>query len=232
MRMKVSEVMTRDVVVARPQTTVRDVAALMVQKRISGVPVVDGEGRLVGILSETDLLHRAETGTEKRHKWWLSALIDDDRLAREYAAAHARRAEDIMTRQVVTVDPDADLAFVADLLDRRKLKRVPVVKDGRVVGIITRGDMVRALEMSQSALKAPLPRDTAELVQSINERMRRAKWLDSSLVSVSVKDGVAELTGLVASHDQRRALRVLVEDTPGVVRVDDNMHVKPAAPMV
>jgi CBS domain-containing protein len=204
----------------------------MVQKRISGVPVVDGESRLVGILSETDLLHRAETGTEKRRKWWLSALIDDDQLAREYAAAHARRAEDIMTKQVVTVDPDADLAFVADLLDRRKLKRVPVVKDGRVVGIITRGDMVRALVMSQSALKAPLPRDTAELVQSINERMRRARWLDSSLVSVSVKDGVAELTGLAASTDQRRALRVLVEDTPGVVRVDDNMHVKPAAPMV
>jgi len=230
--MKVSEVMTRDVIVVRPQTTVRDIAALMVQSRISGVPVVDGEGRLVGVLSETDLLHRAETGTEKRHKWWLGALIDDDQLAREYAAAHARRAEDIMTKQVVTVDPDADLAFVADLLDRRKLKRVPVVKDGRVVGIITRGDMVRALVMSQSALKAPLPRDTEELVQSINERMQQVKWLDSSLVSVSVKDGVAELTGLAASTDQRRALRVLVEDTPGVVRVDDKMHVKPAAPMV
>jgi CBS domain-containing protein len=230
--MKVSEVMTRDVIVVRPQTTVRDIAALMVQSRISGVPVVDGEGRLVGVLSETDLLHRAETGTEKRHKWWLGALIDEDQLAREYAAAHARRAEDIMTKQVVTVDPDADLAFVADLLDRRKLKRVPVVKDGRVVGIITRGDMVRALVMSQSALKAPLPRDTEELVQSINERMQQVKWLDSSLVSVSVKDGVAELTGLAASTDQRRALRVLVEDTPGVVRVDDKMHVKPAAPMV
>jgi CBS domain-containing protein len=230
--MKVSEVMTRDVIVVRPQTTVRDIAALMVQSRISGVPVVDGEGRLVGVLSETDLLHRAETGTEKRHKWWLGALIDEDQLAREYAAAHARRAEDIMTKQVVTVDPDADLAFVADLLDRRKLKRVPVVKDGRVVGIITRGDMVRALVMSQSALKAPLPRDTEELVQSINERMQQVKWLDSSLVSVSVKDGVAELTGLAASTDQRRALRVLVEDTPGVVRVDDKMHVKPTAPMV
>jgi CBS domain-containing protein len=137
-----------------------------------------------------------------------------------------------MTRQVVTVDPDADLAFVADLLDRRKLKRLPVVKDGRLVGILTRGDMVRALVMSQSALKTPVPRDASELVQSINERMRHAKWLDSSLVSVSVKDGVAELTGLVASIDQRRALRVLVEDTPGVIRVDDKMHVKPAAPMI
>lgn len=231
--MKASEVMASDVITVAPQTTVREIASVMAERRISGVPVVDEAGKLVGILSETDLLHRAETGTEKRRKWWLGAFIDADQLAREYAAAHARRAADIMSKNVVTIDADADLAEVADLLDRRRLKRAPVVKNGRLVGIITRGDLVRALVAQQSRAESAAAADPDALLKAITQRMRRETWLDSSLVTVEVNDGVVELTGMAASADQRRALRLLVEDTPGVKAVNDNhLRLKPSAPMV
>ena len=231
--MKASEVMAADVVTVAPQTTVREIAAVMAERRISGVPVVDGDGKLVGILSETDLLHRAETGTEKRRKWWLKAFIDSDQLAREYASSHARRAADIMSTNVVTVDADTDLGAVANLLDRRKLKRVPVVKDGRLVGIITRGDLVRALVTQQRAGgPREAPSDSSGVLRAIQQRMKRESWLDSALVNVEFKNGVAELSGMAASGDQRRALRLLVEDTPGVTRVEDNLHLKPTGPMV
>lgn len=226
--MKAADVMTASVVTARPSTTVKQVAELMVTNRISGVPVVDEAGRLVGILSETDLLHRAETGTEKRRKWWLNAFIDADRLAREYAASHAHVASDIMTRTVTTVDAEAGLGDVADLLDRKNLKRVPVMSDGKLVGMLTRGDLVRALLVRQTAADAAAPSDAQGVEAAIKARMRREAWLDTSLVNFSVSGTAVELSGMAASADQRRALRLLVEDTPGVSRVDDRLGIKPA----
>ena len=226
--MKASDVMAKNVVTAKPTTTVREIAELMVKNRISGVPVVDDGGKLVGILSETDLLHRAETGTEKRRKWWLGAFVDSDRLAREYAAAHAHAAADIMTRTVTTAEADMDLGDVADLLERKKLKRVPVMSGGKLVGMLTRGDLVRALLLQQSAAGSA-PSDAASIEAAVQRRMKREAWLDTSLVNIKVTGNDVELTGLAASADQRRALRLLVEDTPGVKRVDDRLGVKPGA---
>ena len=230
--MKASEVMTKDVVTVRPKTTVRDIAELMTQHRVSGVPVVDADGKLVGIVSETDLLHRAETSTERRRKWWLKAFVDSDRLAREYAASHARTAVDIMATEVVSVDAGADLADVADLLERRRLKRVPVKRDGRLVGILTRGDLVRALAVRLRAATAQAPADDESLLAAVRLRMSREAWLDTSLVNVNISGQVAVLSGLVGSADQHRALRLLVEDTPGIVRVDDRLAAKPIEMMV
>lgn len=229
--MKASEVMAKDVVTVNPQTTVKEIAELMTKHRISGVPVVDA-GRLVGIVSETDLLHRAETGTERRRKWWLGAFVDSDRLAREYASAHARKASDIMSTGVITVDAGSDLADVADLLDRRKLKRVPVMSEGKLAGILTKGDLVKALVARFRAMPAKPAGDAQAILATINERIRREAWLDTSLVNINVEGTIAELSGLAASADQRRALRLLVEDTPGVSDVADRLTVKPARPMV
>ena len=227
--MKASEVMATNVVTAHPHTTVKEIAELMVKHRISGVPVVDAGGKLVGILSETDLLHRAETGTEKRRKWWLGAFVDSDRLAREYAASHAHKAADIMTTTVITVDANTDLGDVADLLERKSLKRVPVLRDGKLIGMITRGDLVRAFVARQSAAAAAVPSDDKALLEAVHERMRREAWLDTSLINVIVVRGAAELSGFAGSADQRRALRLLVEDTPGITRVDDRLGIKPAS---
>jgi CBS domain-containing protein len=229
--MKASDIMTRDVVTVKPETSVREIAELMTQHRISGLPVVNAGGRVVGILSESDLLHRAETGTEKRRKWWMRAFIDTDQLAREYAASHARNAGDIMSKDVVSVDADMELGDVAELLDRKKLKRLPVTQNGQLAGMITRGDLVRALTVRLREAAAS-PGVSEDLARSIRSRMQRETWLDTALVSVSVDGGEVELAGLVASHDQRRALRLLVEDTPGVKRVDDKLSIKPSAPMV
>ena len=230
--MKASEVMAKDVVTVNPQTTVKEIAELMTKHRISGVPVVDAGGKLVGIVSETDLLHRAETGTERRRKWWLGAFVDADRLAREYAASHGRRAADIMSSSVVTVDAAADLADVADLLERRKLQRVPVMSEGRLQGMLTKGDLVRALVARLRATSAEPPRDAQAILAAIHERIRREAWLDTSLVNIDVEGTVVELSGLAASADQRRALRLLIEDTPGVSGIDDRMTLKPRAHMV
>ena len=232
--MKASDVMAKDVVTVGPQTTVKEIAELMTERRIGGVPVVDATGKLVGIVSETDLLHRAETGTERRRKWWLGAFVDSDKLAREYAASHARTAADIMATKVITTEADTDLGEVADLLERRKLKRVPVIAAGRLVGMITRGDLVRALVARQRApvTTTAAAGGTEAVLAAVRERMRREAWLDTSLVSLSMTNGAVELTGMAASADQRRALRLLVEDTPGVIKVDDQLRIKPVAPMV
>lgn len=223
--MKASDVMTRDVVTVAPETTVREIAALMTAKRISGVPVVGADGRLVGIVSETDLLHRAETGTERQRKWWLGIFADTDSLAREYAKSHGLKASDVMSAAVVTVDADTELARVADILDTRNLKRLPVLDDGKPVGIITQGDLVRALA-SVKPRPADIEIDDKALCDVIGGRMRAAQWLSSNLVSVAVEGGVVRLTGLVSSPDQHQALRVLAEETPGVVRVDDMLTVR------
>jgi CBS domain-containing protein len=223
--MKASDIMTKDVVTVRPDTTVREIAALMTERRISGVPVVDAGGKLVGIVSESDLLHRTETGTERRRKWWLGVFQDADSLAREYAKAHGHKARDIMSTSLVSVEADTELGEVAELLDKRNLKRVPVTLGGTLAGIITRGDLVRALAQATSFKGSSAARDDVVVRRAIEVRMREATWLNESLVSVDVIDGVAKLTGMIPSEDQRRALRILVEETPGVDRAEDNLRI-------
>ncbi len=223
--MTASDVMTREVVTVAPETAVRDIAALMTAKRISGVPVVGTDGQLAGILSETDLLHRTETGTERQRKWWLAAFTDAESLAREYAKAHGLKARDVMSKAVVTVEADTELREVADILDKRNLKRIPVLSDARLVGIITQGDLVRALA-STKPVPADIEIDDQALSEVIAGRKRAAHWLSSNLVNVVVEDGVVRLMGLVSSQDQRHALLVLAEETPGVVRVEDALTVR------
>ena len=148
--MKARDIMTRDVATVRPETSVRDIAALMMEKHISGVPVVDDDGTIVGIVSEGDLLHRTEVGTERKHKWWFRVFADSDAAAREYAKAHGRAAHDVMSRYVISVRDDAEVRDVADILDKQRIKRVPVVRDGRLVRTISRRDLVRELSRCRS----------------------------------------------------------------------------------
>jgi CBS-domain-containing membrane protein len=222
--MKARDIMTRDVATARPETSVRDIAALMMEKRISGMPVVGDDGMIVGIVSESDLLHRAEVGTERKHKWWFRVFADSDEVAREYAKAHGRAARDVMSRYVISVRDDAELRDVADILDKQSIKRVPVLRDGRLVGIISRADLVRALTQAQASKAAPTV-DNAVLHETLRNRIKSQSWLNDSYINVAVSDGVVELWGFVVSADQHRALRALVEETEGVRRVEDKLAV-------
>ena len=220
--MKARDIMTRNVVTVSPDTQVRDIAALMVEKHISGVPVLTHDGIIIGIVSETDLLHRAELGTapERKRKWWL----DFNALAREYAKAYGLRAEVVMSRCVVAVRDDADLRDVADVLDRHRFKRVPVLQGGRLVGIITHGDLVRALSQAQVGEGARRTPDAA-LHKALRSRIRTQPWINDSYVTVAVNDGVVDLCGFVETPDQHNALRALVEGTEGVRGVDDKVVV-------
>jgi CBS domain-containing protein len=226
--MKAQDIMTRTVITVTPDTSIQDVAALMVEKHISGIPVVAGDGKLVGMVSQSDLLHRAEVGTERKHKWWFRILADSKEMAREYAKAHGLRAGDVMARYVISVRPDADLSDVADILDNNRIKRVPVMENDKLVGLITRGDLVRALSLSQLA-KGAVKRtvDNASLHKVLQQRIRSQPWLgaDQSHVNLTVSDGTVELWGYIETVDQHKALRVLVEETEGVTQVIDKMMV-------
>lgn len=222
--MKAHEIMSRNLITVGPATSVREIAALMTANRISGIPVVSDDGTVVGIVSESDLLHRAEIGTEPTRKWWLRFFSDPDALAREYTKTHGLKAADVMTRQVVSVDENADLGEIADTLQRRKIKRVPVLRDGKLVGVISRADLVRALGQSQVAAQRASV-DDAALEQALLDKMRAQDWLDGTYLNVTVRNGVVELRGFIPSAEQRRALRVLIDEFGGVEGVDDQLTV-------
>jgi CBS domain-containing protein len=222
--MKAREVMSRNVVTVKPDASVAEAARLMSEKRISGLPVVGSDGKLLGVVSESDLLHRAELGTETRRSWWLQAFSDPDAGARAYAKAHGLKVRDVMSARVVSVAADAELAEVAAILDRNKIKRVPVLEGGALVGVITRADLVRAL-VQVPAKNAPAIGAAAALQKRIDAELKAQSWLDAGLLNVVVRDEAVELWGFVASQDQRRAVRVLVEEVSQPRPVVDRLSI-------
>ncbi len=222
--MRAHQIMTAKVHTVRPETTVGDIARLMTNERIGGVPVVDDDGSVIGIVSETDLLHRAETGTERKRKWWVAMFLDADMKARDYIKSHARKAEDIMCPFVISVSDNATLAEVADILDTNNLKRVPVMKAGKLVGIVTRGDLVRALASADANRDTPIG-DGAAVQKRLNESISRQSWLRATFLNVVVNEQAVELWGFVDSHDQHKALLILVGEVAGARRIDDHLVV-------
>lgn len=225
--MKAKDVMVRDVVAVSATTPVREAARMMVDHRVSGLPVVDADGRVVGIVSEGDLIHRAETGTERRRSWWLEALAGAEELARDYVLSHARKVGDVMTRRVISAGEEAELRQVAALMDRHRVKRVPIVRDGRLVGIVSRADLVKAY--LQVATQPAQAMTDAEIRRRLDDVLAHEPWLDTALLNVSVDGGVVELGGCVSSDEQRKALQVAAEALPGVRSVHNHVVVRAAA---
>lgn len=226
--MKARDVMTRDVVTIDANRGVVDVARLLLDKRISAVPVVDGAGRLIGIVSEGDLLRRVETDTVRRRSGWHALMTSNWSLAAEYVKSHARHAADIMTQTVVSVSEDTPLGDITDLFEERKIKRVPVTRDGKVVGIVSRADLLRALVAATNLERAAVGNDDAIQAELIAE-LRRQRWARSTGIHIEVKDGVVRFMGTEPPSDaQRTALRIAAERIAGVRTVDD--HMTPAEP--
>lgn len=201
------EIMTSPVKTVALTTPVAEIAGLLAKSNISGVPVVDKKGGLLGIVSEADLMRHAAPGSVAE-KWWLAGLSNADEAARVFAKAHGRIAADVMTRHVATVQHDATIAEVAEALTSHGVKRLPVMRDGTLAGIITRRDLVRALAKSGPRPTATL--GNAHLQRALLERMAQERWLDASYIAVVVRDDVVELGGYVASADQKRAVEALV----------------------
>lgn len=222
-----AEVMTTDVVSVGAETPVREIAQLLLAKRISAVPVVDPEGRLLGIISEGDLIGHASVLGERRRSWWLNLFSDDDATAREYIKAHGRSARDVMTANVVSVDENAPLASIAEAMHRHRVKRVPVVRDGSVVGIVSRSDLLRSLVVAVPRDRGGLD-DHAIRGQLIAE-LDGQPW--AHLIDVQVEDGVVHLHGTFKSEEERHALRVAAENVPGVIRVEDHLSLWTSSPI-
>jgi CBS domain-containing protein len=232
--MRAVDVMTTDVITVDPDTTVRALATLLAERGISGAPVVDSGGRLVGVISEGDLLHRAEIGTARRHRvrrrsWWLDDFASD--LAREYIKSHGRTVKDIMTSDVVTVSEGTELADVAALLEAKRIKRVPVMREGKVVGIISRANIVRAV----GATRGAPPREGEDDDRSIRARLLaelgREEWAKVWPEDVIVRDGIVHFW---ISEDEppekRQALRIAAETITGVRSVEEHVVPAPAVP--
>lgn len=223
--MQVSDVMTGDVVTVTADTPVDAIARLMLEKRISGVPVVDAARRVIGMVSEGDLIRRSETDTSRRRSWWLQLLSPNTELASEYVKEHGRRAEHVMSRNVVTVAETASLREVADLLERHAIKRVPVLRDGRLVGIVSRANLLQALA---SAGGPPAAAHGDEAIrEALLAELRRQKWAQAAPGNVIVSGGVVHLWGNVLSDEERAALRVAAENIAGVRGVEDHMTLAP-----
>jgi CBS domain-containing protein len=226
--MRAAEIMTSRVVTARPDDSVATIAALMGSNAISAVPIVDAAGRVLGIVSEGDLLRRGETGTERRRGRWLRAFAEPETLASEYVKAHGRRAADVMTRDVVGVQEDTPVADIVDLLERHGIKRVPVLRDGKLVGIVSRANLVRAL-VAVAPAKAESAAEDSAIQAQITDELKRAGFANLHDVSVIVTDGTVHLWGIYASASEHKALRIAAERIPGVRAVVDHLTPRPVA---
>jgi CBS domain-containing protein len=220
--MEAKDIMTAPVVSVEENDSVLHAARLMLQKKMSGLPVVDSAGRLVGIVTEGDFLRRAETGTQRRRPRWIEFLVGPGRLAEEYVHASGRKVNEIMTTDVHTVAGNTPLAEVVRLMERRRIKRVPVVDDGKLVGIVTRANLLRAFASVAPEIGPAAPGDGAireRLLAQLNEQ----PWAPRAQIDVLVRNGVVELHGAILDERQRQALIVAAENVPGVKKVVDHL---------
>lgn len=221
--MRVKDVMTRNVVSVSPQASVAEALDTMTRSHLSGLPVIDEAGSLVGVVSEADFMRRSELGTEKPGSHWLGSIFLPGRAAEIYARAHARRVEEIMSRDVATIDATDSLDEAVTVMERRRVKRLPVLSEGKVVGMLTRADFVHAL-----ALFLREPYDQAlisdgEIKQRVLAEMQAQLWAPTASVDIVVKDGIVTLNGVLTDERERNAIHALVENVEGVRMVHDHM---------
>jgi CBS domain-containing protein len=225
----VADVMTTEVITVNPETPIRDIADLLYTRRISGVPVVDADRRLLGIVGEGDLIMHASTIGEQRPAWWLKLLAGDTRLASDYARAHGRIARDVMRTRVITISETTTIADAARLFHKHQIKRLPVLRDGRLVGIITRSDLLKVLASPRATPRISL--DDRAIRQRLIEHLSTQPWTDLGTKNIIVEDGTVNLFGFVQNDDERQAIRVAAEAIPGVKSVEDHMVLEPHVPV-
>ena len=219
--MQVRDVMTANVISVPAQATILEAARTMLRNRVSGLPVVDAQGQLVGMVTEGDFLRRSEIGTERRRPKWLEFVLGPGRMAEDYVRAAGRKVEDVMTRDPITVGEDDDLQIIVELMERRRVKRLPVLRNGTIVGIVSRANLMRALvRLAQSSEEAPAGGDAA-LRERISAAFAAQPWAPQ--VSVVVKDSIAELWGTITDERERQACIVTAENVAGVRAVHDHL---------
>jgi CBS-domain-containing membrane protein len=223
--MRARDVMVSPVVTVTPNSSIRELAQTLLKNHISAVPVVDYQGQLVGIVSEGDLLHRSEAGTERRRPRWLLLMTAGETLAAEYIKAQTHKVADVMVRDVVTAGPDTPLDEIATLMEKNSIKRVPIVSNGRLVGIVSRANLIQAVALKQIGLE--IKRDDAAIRDKLLARLKAQPWAHTALLNVTVNGGLVHLWGMTSSETERKAICVAAETTAGVHAVYDHLVTRP-----
>jgi CBS domain-containing protein len=217
--MLAGDVMTREVISVASDASAMQAGALMLKHQISGLPVVDSSGVLLGIISEGDFLRRAELGTQRSRPRWLAFLIGPGRLASEYVHACGRKVKEIMTPNPYTVTEATPVTEVVQLMERHRIKRVPVVCGRRLVGIVSRADLLRALARAAETVAT----NDAEIRECVMAELRRQSWAPLDLINVIVRDRIVDLQGTITEDSARQAMVVAAESVPGVRAVHDHL---------
>jgi CBS domain-containing protein len=218
--MKVHDVMTWGTITVEPDASVTRAVRLMLQNKISGLPVVDTNGQLVGMVTEGDFLRRGELGTRRQRPRWLEFLLGPGKLATEYVQSSGQKVSQVMTPEPKTITPETPLEEVVGLMERHRIKRLPVVQDGKLVGIVSRANLLHALASVAREVK-PVAGDDAAIRDRIMAECAKQPW--ASHVNVVVRDGVVELWGVITDDRARDAFKVLAENVPGVKAVRDHL---------
>lgn len=219
--MQARDVMTTHVITVGPETPVVTIAKLLVEHRISGVPVMGMADRVLGMVTEGDLCRRTDLGTEKDRSRWRELFTPNSELAQEYLRTHGLTAGDVMTEGVVSVGPDTPLREVADRMEAYRVERVPVVDNGKLVGILTRANLVQAL--AALAPSKPEQRDEDQRIRDqILAEYGRQPWGVRNAHNVTVEDGIVHLFGTVNSHQEQQALELVAKQIPGVEAVENH----------
>jgi CBS domain-containing protein len=220
--MRAIDVMVRDVVTVHPDADVADAIKLLAEHDVSALPVLDKDGNLVGVLSEADLIHRAEIGTEKHRPWWQEAVTGATTLAEEFAKSHGKKVGEVMTTGVISVTEETPLSEIAALFERKRIKRVPVVKDGKLLGVVSRSNLIPALASVVGRIDQHDDTDR-QIRLDLLSRLKDQPWTGFGDRNITVGNRVVHLWGLVGSEAERKALLALAENVPGVSRVADEM---------
>ena len=228
--MQARDVMVSPVITVKPYSSVRDVAKTFLKHKISAAPVMDDHDKVVGIVSEGDLLHRVESDTETRHSSWLRLFTQDEVLAAEYAKSHSRKVADVMTTRVVFAAPNTSLSDIAMLMERHSIKRVPIMNKGQLVGIVSRANLIQAIATAKPALQIPLS-DQA-IRDKLLAHLRAQPWSHTAQLNATVKDGVVDVWGICHSDAEREAVRIAAENIPGVRAVKNNLSMPPIGPFI
>ncbi|WP_409561135.1 CBS domain-containing protein [Hyphomicrobium sp. MC8b] len=219
--MKASDVMTTKVISIGPDATLSEMIKLMLDHRISGLPVVSEDGKLVGVVTEGDCLRRAETGTEVKRSFWRDMLTGSETLANEYIRTHGRKVSEVMTGDPISVSPDMELSEVIHIMEKNRIKRVPVVKDGAVVGILSRANLLQTL--SGLVRNTSVDDSDTDIRKNVITALGTLPWAANEFLNVTVKDGVVDLWGCYTAYRQDEAAVVATENVPGVKQVRNHL---------
>lgn len=220
--MQAQDVMTQNVISVSPDDTIARAIRLMLQERISGLPVIDGVGRLVGIVTEGDFLRRTETATERKRPRWLELLMGPGRLADEYVHTHGRKVSEVMTADPVTVSEDAPLETVVALMEKKRVKRIPVMRGDKVIGVVSRANLLHALARL-AAEAAPTKATDTTIREQLLKELAKENWAPIGALEVIVRNGIVDLWGTIMDERERQALIVAAENVPGVKLVNDHV---------